>query len=333
MRIHTRPARFMWRVMARRAASIWRAVRRSGSIALRPNWPKLSVAPLVATPLIRPLCALRNLVRIGCSMELRLSCLRQLWLSGITARTARLALGHTLVLRHRIVLEDLALEDPHLDAAGAVGRERGGVAVIDVGAQRVQRHPALAVPLHAGDFGAAEPARAVDADALGAEPHRRLHRALHGAAERNAALELLGDRFGDQLGVELGLPDLDDVDDDVAVGQLRHFLAQLLDVGALLADHHARPRRMDRDPALLVRPLDHDLGHRRLLELLLQRLADLLVLVQQLAVLALARIPPRIPGAVDAQTQADRIDLLTHRVAPKRSPRPDERRSSGARTA
>src|SRR5579862_9103176 len=74
-RIHTRPARFMWRVMARRAASIWRAVRRSGSIALRPNWPKLSVAPLVAAPLIRPLCALRNLVRIGCSMTLRLSCL------------------------------------------------------------------------------------------------------------------------------------------------------------------------------------------------------------------------------------------------------------------
>ena len=35
-RIQTRPARFMWRVMARRAASIWRAVRRSGSIAFRP---------------------------------------------------------------------------------------------------------------------------------------------------------------------------------------------------------------------------------------------------------------------------------------------------------
>ena len=35
-RIQTRPARFMWRVMARRAASIWRAVMRSGSIAFRP---------------------------------------------------------------------------------------------------------------------------------------------------------------------------------------------------------------------------------------------------------------------------------------------------------
>ena len=39
-RIHTRPARFMWRVSARRAASSWRAVTRSGSSALSPNWPK-----------------------------------------------------------------------------------------------------------------------------------------------------------------------------------------------------------------------------------------------------------------------------------------------------
>ena len=36
MRIQTRPARFMARVIARRAASIWRAVMRSGSTALRP---------------------------------------------------------------------------------------------------------------------------------------------------------------------------------------------------------------------------------------------------------------------------------------------------------
>src|SRR5262249_4127792 len=113
-------------------------------------------------------------------------------------RTATLALGHLLVLGHRIVLEDLALEDPDLDAAGAEGRERGGNAVIDVGAQRVQQHAALAVPFHAGDFGAAETARAVDADAFGAKAHRRLHGALHGAAERDAALELLRNRFGNQ---------------------------------------------------------------------------------------------------------------------------------------
>ena len=53
---------------ARRAASICRAVIRSGSIALSPNWPNASVAALVAIPWMRPLCALRNLVFDGCSM-------------------------------------------------------------------------------------------------------------------------------------------------------------------------------------------------------------------------------------------------------------------------
>ena len=39
--------------------------------------------------------------------------------------------------------------------------------------------------------------------------------------------------------VELRLADFDDVDDDIAVGELGNRLAQLLDVGALLADHNA----------------------------------------------------------------------------------------------
>src|SRR6202000_1350153 len=66
-------------------------------------------------------------------------------LSGVAARTGVIALCHFLVLRHRIVLEDFTLEDPDLDAAGTERRERGRNAVIDVGAQRVQRHPSLAV--------------------------------------------------------------------------------------------------------------------------------------------------------------------------------------------
>src|SRR6185437_848161 len=74
-----------------------------------------------------------------------------------------------LVLRHRVVREDFALEHPDLDAAGAIGGLGRAVAEIDIGAQCVQRHAAFAVPLHAGDLGAAEPARAIDADALGAK--------------------------------------------------------------------------------------------------------------------------------------------------------------------
>src|SRR5262249_4341669 len=179
----------------------------------------------------------------------------------VATRTPDLAFRHLLVLRHRIVFHDLSLEDPDLDAAGAIGGESRGHAVIDVRAQRMQRHAALAIPFHARDLGAAVSPRAVGADASGARPHRRLHGAADGAEEGHAALELLRDRFGDELGIELRLADLDDVDHDVGLRELGDLLAKLLDVGALLADDDARPRGLNGDAALLVRPLDHDLRH------------------------------------------------------------------------
>src|ERR1700727_1227891 len=116
--------------------------------------------------------------------------------------------GKALILRHRIVLENFALEDPNLDAASAIGGVRGGDAIIDVGAQSVQRHATLAVPFETRDFGAAETARAIDAHALGAETHRRLHRAFHRPPERNPALKLLSDRLGDQGRVDFRLAGL-----------------------------------------------------------------------------------------------------------------------------
>src|SRR6185437_12422743 len=166
-----------------------------------------------------------------------------------------------------IMFHDLALEDPDFDAAGTIGGESGGDPIIDVSAQRVQRHPALAVPFDAGDFRAAQPAAARDADAQSAQAHRSLHRALHHPAERHAALELLGDVLGHQLGVDLGLAYLDDVQMHFIGGEFLDVGLQLLDVGTLLTDHHAGTGRVNGDAAFLVRPLDHDAGDARRLEL------------------------------------------------------------------
>src|SRR3977135_3309904 len=306
---------------------------RSGAIAFRPNCPNDNVAPEVATPWIRPLCAFRNFVFFGCLMAYAL---KPFLFRSSTAATLprRVDFGHLLVRGHRVVLKDFALEDPDLDAAGAERGERGRHAVIDIGAQRVQRHAPFAIPFHAGDFTAAETARAVDTNALGAKTHRRLHRAFHRAAERNAALKLLRDRFGDQRGVELRLADFDDVDDDVGRGDIGNALAQLVDGGALLAAHDTGTRRVDRHAALLVRTLDHNPGDGRLLQFLVQHLTDFDILMQQLAVFVLAGVPTGIPGPVDAETQSAWLDLLTHRSLSRpvqRSPRPDEQRSSAAR--
>src|SRR6185312_10257506 len=119
--------------------------------------------------------------------------------------------------------------------------------VVDVAAQRVQRNAALAVPFGAGDLCTAQATRAGDPDAFGAKAQSRLHRALHGAAKRNAALELVGDTLRDELGVDLGLADLDDVEADLGARHLLELALQLLDVGALLADDHARTSSIDAD--------------------------------------------------------------------------------------
>src|SRR3954452_6148176 len=157
-RIQRRPVRLMWRVMARRAASIWRAVIRSGSIALRPKAPKLSSVPPLALPWMRPLKALRNLVRLGCSMTYFPSRLPVAALFAGRTDAGGLSLHHQPILRQRVVTQDLALEDPNLDAADAVRGVRFSLGVIDVAAQRVQRNAALTIPLGTRDLRSAETA-------------------------------------------------------------------------------------------------------------------------------------------------------------------------------
>src|SRR5690606_22121944 len=187
--------------------------------------------------------------------------------------------------------------------------------VVDIRAQRMQRHPAFTVPLRPGDLGTAEPTGAIDADALGTQPHRGLHGTLHRPTEGNPALKLLRNVLGDQQRVDLRLPHFLDVEEHLGFRHLRNLAPELLDIGSLLADDNTRPGGMDGHPALLVRPLDDDLGNARLLELPSQEIPDGDVLVQKVAVLMTVCVPPRIPGAVNAEAQPDRIDFLPHQAA------------------
>ena len=128
--------------------------------------------------------------------------------------------------------------------------------VIDVGAQRVKRHPTLVVAFDTRDLGAAEAAARLHLDPLRAHAHRALHRALHGATERDALRELVRDVVGDELRVELRTLDLLDVDPDFLAGQLRELVAQLVDFGALLPDDDARTAGVDRHHDLARLALD-----------------------------------------------------------------------------
>ena len=175
----------------------------------------------------------------------------------------------------------LALVEPHLHANLAVGRVRFREAVVDVGAQRLQRQLAVQVPFRARDFGAVQAARHAHLDAARAEAQRRLDRLAHRAAERDALFELHRHRLADQLRIQLRLLDLLDVDEDLAVGPLLDLLLQLVDFLSLAADDDARARGVDVDLQVARGALDLDHRDAGVLEALLQVLLQRQVLVQQ----------------------------------------------------
>src|SRR5512142_1813739 len=145
--------------MARRAASIWRAVRRPRPTALRPNSPKLTLLPRVATPVLRPFCSLRYFLLAGCSM---LSSRLSYFLFWLGNNRCCSFLQSSLMV---------ALEYPHLDADDAVGGQRLGSSVVDVRTQGMQRHTTFAIPLCTRNFDPIQTARAHDLDALGTQTH------------------------------------------------------------------------------------------------------------------------------------------------------------------
>ena len=105
---------------------------------------------------------------------------------------------------------------------------------------RVERHPTVAVPLAPRDLAAAQPARAGDPDAVGAEPQRGGDRLLHRPPERHPLLELERHVLGHELGVELGMDHLLDVEVDLLARPRLELVLELLDLGALAPDDDAR---------------------------------------------------------------------------------------------
>src|SRR5450631_2510464 len=127
--------------MARRAASISRAVMRHRSVALRPNSPNATELPRCALPEILPLNCLRNLVRFGCIMWVyspSTRCSRGLGFRGSLLRHGLCRFALRLQRFDLRLIEDLALENPNLDADHAVGGLRFCQAVIDIGTKRMQ---------------------------------------------------------------------------------------------------------------------------------------------------------------------------------------------------
>src|SRR3984957_19612857 len=208
-------------------------------------------------------------------------------------------------------LRGLAPVDPDLHADPP---ERGpGLveAVVDVGPQRVQRHPALAVELRAGHLSAAEAARALHPDALGAALHGRLHGLAHGPPERHPAGQLLGHALRDELGVRLRVLDLEDVQLNLLAGQLLQVATDTVRLGAAAADDDPGTGGVDVHPDPVPGALDLHLGDARALHAFLQHPADGYILGYVILV-QLVGVPPALEVGGDAKPEPVRVHLLPH---------------------
>src|ERR1700727_3830772 len=115
-RIQTFPPRLTWRVMAIRAASIWRAVSQPGSMAWIPKSPNATDVPPLAAPESRPRCVLRCLTFLGINMSVRL-----------LAEVRGLVVLVPVLALHLLVLGQLAIQVVGLGRRGQqVGRRRLG---------------------------------------------------------------------------------------------------------------------------------------------------------------------------------------------------------------
>src|SRR4029077_9779085 len=108
--------------------------------------PKLTFAPRVAIPLLRPFCSLRYLRLDGCSTF-------HSWLTRFPRRWRRLGRS-TAQCRLLILGQDLALIYPHLDADYTIGGLGFCNTILNVGSQRMQRYAALAIPFGTGNLDA-----------------------------------------------------------------------------------------------------------------------------------------------------------------------------------
>ena len=227
-------------------------------------------------------------------------------------RVTRRGVERGLALGLALAADHVALVDPDLHADAAEVGPGLEQAVVDLRAQRVQRHAPLAVELGARHLGATEPAGALHPDALHAgAAHGRLHGLAHRAAERHTVGQLLGDALRDELRVGLGALDLEDVQLDLLAGQLLEVAAQAVGLGAAAPDDDARTRGVDVDADAVTRALDLDLGDAGPLHALGEHAADLDVLGHVVGVL-LVGVPARLPVGGDTEAEAVRVDLLAH---------------------
>ena len=171
--------------------------------------------------------------------------------------------------------------------------------------------------LQPGELGCAAGTALQPGDQLGQPTGRHRHVEL----DRHAlGAELLGDSLGDQLSFGLGILDLEDVELNLLTRQLLEIGTDALGLGATATDHDTRAGSVDVDADAVTGALNLDAGNARAVEARLQKVADLDVFGDEIAVALsdLGRVgePARHVVGRDSQTETVRIYFLAHYFFP-----------------
>ena len=151
----------------------------------------------------------------------------------------------------------------------------------------MQREPTLQVPFGPRDFRAVQAAADANFDSFGAEAKSGIHGLSHRAPESDSFFQLHADGFSHKLSIQLRTMNFLNIDVDLAIRPLLNVSFKLVDLGAFPADDNARARRVDRDAKLVRHPLDLDVAHTGVSQLLLQITLQLQIFMKQTAVVTL----------------------------------------------
>ena len=161
-----------------------------------------------------------------------------------------------------------------------------GETIVDISAQGLQRNGTLMILFYSCDLSAAYTAGELNLDTSCAQTHGTADSLLHGTAEGSTVLELSSDALCYQLGILVGLLNLNNIYQysqlfsSVLIDHLFALETQLFDLGAALTDYDTGTGAVQMDSYLGGVALDLDLGDAGVIQLLLQDLAEVVVLYE-----------------------------------------------------
>src|SRR6266540_3404811 len=239
---------------------------------------------------MRPRCAFRNLVLLGCSIA-------AVFLRGLGRGMLRSCLSHSRRDCLWRLLTAAGLSRLLHRAARGSGALRDAIALVD---------PNF-------DADAAETAGDADAHSLRAALHGAECSLLDRAAVRDAPLDLLGDGSGHQGRFHFGQPYFVDVDANATSAYLLQPAAQLIHPLSAATDDDTWTGSVNGDGDLVRVSLYLDTRDTGIRQHFLDRAADREVFVQLFGVV-LIREPLAVPVVYVTETETVGVHLLTHQA-------------------